>query len=347
METVFMNTMVWAGILFCVSQSAIFSGLNLALLGISRLRLEVEAQSGNSRAVRILDLRKDSNFLLTTVLWGNVGINVLLTLLSNSVMTGLVAFLFSTVLITFAGEIIPQAYFSRHALRMGALLAPVLRFYQFLLYPVARPSALVLDRWLGPEGINFFREQDLRAVIHKHIEAEHSDVSRLEGIGAINFLQLDDVSVSHEGEQIDADSVLMLPMQQDKPVFPEFERDVGDEFLHRISLSGKKWIIIVDEDQRPYMALNANTFLRDALFSKSPVNALHYCHRPIIVRNADCRLGDVLTDLKVYARNETDDVIENDLILIWDGEKRVITGTDILGRLLRDIAMRQMSAEPA
>jgi CBS domain containing-hemolysin-like protein len=139
------SLLIWLGIVFCISQSAMFSGLNLAMLGISRLRLEVEADSGNRRAIRILALRKDSNFLLTTVLWGNVGINVLLTLLSNSVMTGLIAFLFSTVLITFAGEIAPQAYFSRHALRMGSALAPLLRFYQLLLYPVARPSALVLD----------------------------------------------------------------------------------------------------------------------------------------------------------------------------------------------------------
>ncbi|MBT8122006.1 MAG: DUF21 domain-containing protein, partial [Gammaproteobacteria bacterium] len=99
------STLVWAGIIFCISQSAMFSGLNLALLGISRLRLEVEATAGNKAAVRILALRKDVNFLLTTILWGNVGINVLLTLLSNSVMTGVVAFFFSTFLITFAGEI--------------------------------------------------------------------------------------------------------------------------------------------------------------------------------------------------------------------------------------------------
>ena len=144
MEMLSVNALVWLGILFCISQSAMFSGLNLALIGISRLRIEVEASAGNPAALKILKLRRDVNFLLTTVLWGNVGINVLLTLLSNSVMAGVTAFLFSTVLITFAGEIIPQAYFSRHAMRMGALLAPVLRFYQLLLYPVAKPSAMVL-----------------------------------------------------------------------------------------------------------------------------------------------------------------------------------------------------------
>ena len=95
-------------------------------------------ERSNPAAIKILALRKDFNFLLATILWGNVAINVLLTLLSKSVMAGVTAFLFSTVLITFVGEIMPQAYFSRHAMRMGSMLAPVIRFYQWLLYPVAQ-----------------------------------------------------------------------------------------------------------------------------------------------------------------------------------------------------------------
>ena len=90
------NILIWLGILLCLSQSAMFSGLNLAMFGVSRLRLEVEASTGDQAAKKILVLRQDSNFLLTTILWGNVAINVLLTLLSNSVMAGLSAFLFST-----------------------------------------------------------------------------------------------------------------------------------------------------------------------------------------------------------------------------------------------------------
>jgi metal transporter CNNM len=37
-------------------------------------------------------LRQDSNLSLATILWGNVTINVLLTLLSNSVLAGIGAF---------------------------------------------------------------------------------------------------------------------------------------------------------------------------------------------------------------------------------------------------------------
>ena len=90
------ETFTWLGILFCVTQSAMFSGLNLAFFSFTRLRLEIEAEGSPSKgAQKVLKMRKDSNFLLTTILWGNVGINVLLTLLSDSVMAGIVSFAFS------------------------------------------------------------------------------------------------------------------------------------------------------------------------------------------------------------------------------------------------------------
>jgi CBS domain containing-hemolysin-like protein len=62
------NVFVWIGIALCITQSAIFLGLNLALFNISKLRLEVEAARGNRDAAGLLALRKDSNLALATVL---------------------------------------------------------------------------------------------------------------------------------------------------------------------------------------------------------------------------------------------------------------------------------------
>lgn len=343
MQSLSANALVWSGILFCITQSAMFSGLNLALLGISRLRLEVEASTGNTAARKILTLRQDFNYLLTTILWGNVAINVLLTLLSNSVMAGVAAFVFSTFFITFFGEIAPQAYFSRHAMRMGSLLVPVLRLYQVILYPVARPTAAVLDWWLGEEGIRYFMERDLHAVIRKHIEAEETDIDRLEGIGAMNFLALDDIAVTQEGEFVDPLSVISLPTQNGMPLFPEIERNTNDPFLVKVNKSNRKWVIIVDEQDHPCMVLNANALLRDALFGEGKFNPYSFCHRPIVVSDAKTLLGKVIPRLRVHPQTAADDVIDDDLILLWSTEKRVITGADILGRLLRGIAYRDIS----
>lgn len=170
---------IWLSIIVCISQSAIFSGLNIALFSLSRLQLEVESSKGSKAAKNVLALRSDSNFLLTTILWGNVGINVLLTLLSDSALAGISAFLFSTIAITIIGEITPQAYFSRNALKMGSLLSPVIKFYQILFYPVAKPTALILDAWLGKEGITYLAESELSSIIRKHIESEETELGSI------------------------------------------------------------------------------------------------------------------------------------------------------------------------
>jgi metal transporter CNNM len=333
---------IWIGIAFCIIQSAIFSGLNLAIFSVSKLRLEVEAAGGNRDAISLLGLRKDSNLTLSTVLWGNVTINVLLTLLSDSVLAGIGAFAFSTFVITLFGEIIPQAYFSRHALRMAARLTPLLKVYQVVLFPVAKPTAIFLNWWLGPEGITFLRERDFRAFITRHVGAAGADVGELEAIGALNFLDLDDIAVLDEGEPVDPRSVITLPVENERPILPKFDRSPSDPFLRQLDTSGKKWVIIVDAAGQPRLVLDAHHFLRDALFKEVFVDLETYWHRPIVVTDMRTPLGEVIGRMKVKPEHSEDDVIDNDLILVWGTQKRIITGADLLGRLLRGISTREV-----
>ena len=99
-----------------------------------------------------------------------------------------------------------------------------------------------------------------------------------------------------------------------------------------------KWVIVTDLAGEPVFVLDAHHFLRDALFNQLESDPTAYWHRPIIVRDAKARLGDVIGLMKVVPETPGDDVIEHDLILVWSGQKRIITGSDLLGRLLRGIA---------
>ena len=332
-----MESVIWIGIFVCLAHSAMFSGLNLAFFSLSRLRLEAEAGAGNSAAVKILTLRRNSNRLLTTILWGNVAINVLLTLLANSVMVGAVAFVFSTFLITFAGEIIPQAYFSRHAMRMASLLAPVMRFYQRLLYPVAGPSAWMLDRLIGEEQILFMRERQLKGVIEKHIESDGAEIDFIEGRGALNFLDIDDVPISEEGEIIDPGSIVTLPTKVDLPLIPEVASPT-DPFLVAVNASGRKWVILIDDDGNPQLVLDADAYLRNVMTDTAAFDAYSHCHRPIIITDANSPLGHIIERLREGIDVDSDAAIDKDIVLLWTDEvKKVITGADLLGRLLRGI----------
>ena len=330
----------WIGIVFCVSQSAMFSGLNLAFFSISKMRLNIEIGRGNHAAEQVMHMREDSNFLLTTILWGNVGINVLLTLLADSVLAGVSAFLFSTFIITLFGEITPQAYFSRNALKTAALLAPVLRFYQLLLWPIAKPSALFLDLWLGKEAIQFYREREIEEMLRLHMRDETTEITRTEGKGALNFLEMDDLTVTEEGETVDPRSIIALEFDGTRPLFPEITSSTEDPFLRQIQQSHRPWVILTDTQGVPRLVVDADGFVTSALFEFDTFTPCNHCHRPMIVTNLDVTLGDILPGMHVRPEHAEDDVIDMDIILIWGEERRIITGADILGRLLRGIAAK-------
>jgi hypothetical protein len=227
---------------------------------------------------------------------------------------------------------------------MAALLSPALRFYQILLFPAAKSTALILDKWLGAEAVQYFQETDLQELIEMHITSEETDIERLEGRGALNFLAIDDLLVVDEGEPVEPRTVISLRFEQNKPIFPTIEPSTTDKFLKSIHLAEKKWIVITDPSGEPRMVLDSDGFIRSALFGARPFNPYLYCHRPIIVKNAHTRLGEIISHLKVHSERPGDDVIDQDIILFWDKQKRVITGSDILGRLLRGIVKQESVA---
>ena len=333
-----MTLLTWLAIALCLTQSAILSGLNLALFSVGKLELEVTARNGDRAAAVLLRLRQDANFALVTILWGNVAVNVLLALLSGSILSGVGAFLFSTVIITLGAEIAPQAYFSRHAVRVGARLAPLLRLYQFVLWPVARPTAWVLDRWLGGEPIRYLEERDLRRLIQLHMEAAASDIARVEGQGAANFLDLDDVRLADEGEPLDPRSIVQLDFAGDRPAFPPIAATPDDPFLRAVAASGKRWVVLIDGSGSPKRVLEADAFLRAALFQPAAFDPQRHCHRPLVIADPATRLGDVLPAFRIRSDAAGQDIPEGDVVLLWTARPRIVTGTDILGRLLRGIA---------
>lgn len=329
----------WLGIALCLSQSAMFSGLNLGMLGPSRLRIQIAAKGGDRGAQRILELRNDFHLLLTTILWGNVAVNTLLALLADSILAGVVAFAVSTVGITLFGEILPQAYVSRHAYVVAGSLAPLIRLYRAILWPVAWPTARMLDALVGREGLGLFREVDLREMLRLHILEDSSDVSHVEGRGALNFLALDDRYLHEEAEPLHPESILSLPFESGRVQFPVFEAARSDPFLDAVHRSRHMWVVITDPQGRPRLVLNANTFLRAVLMEGAPVDPAAFCHEPLVVTDPKAKLEAVLSDLQLRSRGPGGEPLHPDLVLLWTAhEKRVLAAVDLLENLLRGIA---------
>lgn len=331
-----MQLLLWFGIILCLAQSAMFSGLTIGFFGLSRLRLEIETATRDKNAFKVLQLRRDSNYLLATLLWGNVSVNVLLTLLTDSVLTGFVAFFASTFGITIFGEILPQAYLSRHALRVGVMFIPVIKVYQLLLYPVVKPTAIILDRWLGKEGVHYFAEEEIITLIKKHIKALDSDVDLIEGLGAINFLTLDDEKIFEEGEPIDPKSIIPVSIEKGLPVLGDVS-DENNPLMKKIKQTDKKWVILTDESDEPKFVMDVDHFFRKYATSEKIPPVRKYCHKPIVIKDPEATIGEAIRKFTVDAEHPEDDVVDRDVILFWSDQKRIITGADILGKLLRGI----------
>ena len=113
---------------------------------------------------------------------------------------------------------------------------------------------------------------------------------------------------------------------------------VDDSFVQQVNESDHKWVILTDPEGEPRVALDADGFVRDVVVRGSSAVVAHHCHRPIIVLDPSMPLGHVIGRLQAGGQRSEDDVIDNDVVLLWGDEPRIITGADILGRLLRGIS---------
>lgn len=105
----------WAAICIivtCLGFSALFSGLNLGLMSLDRTELKILKSTGSGKereyAAIIQPIRDHGNYLLCSILLGNVLVNSTFTILLDGLTSGLVAVVCSTLLIVVFGEITPQ-----------------------------------------------------------------------------------------------------------------------------------------------------------------------------------------------------------------------------------------------
>ena len=156
--------------------SGIFSGLNLGLMSLNPFTLEREVKLGNKKAAKIYPLRKKGNLLLCTLLLGNVAVNAVLAIFLGSITSGILAVLISTALIVVLGEILPQALFAKYALTLGSKTTWLVYIFLYLLYPIAKPLAFLLDFFLGGETPTAHSRKEVRLILKEQRDHSKSDL---------------------------------------------------------------------------------------------------------------------------------------------------------------------------
>ncbi|XP_043090911.1 metal transporter CNNM2 isoform X1 [Puntigrus tetrazona] len=154
---------IFISMLLCLS--GMFSGLNLGLMALDPMELQIVQNCGTEKeknyARKIEPVRSQGNYLLCSLLLGNVLVNTTLTILLDDIAgSGLIAVVMSTIGIVIFGEIVPQAICSRHGLAVGANTIFLTKFFMLLTFPASYPVSKLLDYLLGQEiGTVYNREK--------------------------------------------------------------------------------------------------------------------------------------------------------------------------------------------
>jgi metal transporter CNNM len=160
----------------CVLLAAICSGLNVSIMSLSESDLKRKVALGNSDAKRVLPLRRNSHLTLPSILFINVAAVAASSLILESYFGGLIAGITTTILMVIFGEVVPQALFTRFALKFCATFTPLMWLMVVLTYPLSKPLQILLDHTIGREGHRLHSRDELGLIVSEHLGTQASEL---------------------------------------------------------------------------------------------------------------------------------------------------------------------------
>ncbi|XP_042162189.1 metal transporter CNNM4 isoform X2 [Oncorhynchus tshawytscha] len=150
--------------------SALCSGLNISMLAMDPVELRVLQNSGTEKeqkyAHKIESVRKHGNYILCTVVLGNVLTNTCFVVWMCQIIgmtpTSLATCTFG---IFFIGEILPHSVASRHSLAIASKTIWATRLLMLVSFPISYPISKLLDIMLHQEISNFYTREKLVAML--------------------------------------------------------------------------------------------------------------------------------------------------------------------------------------
>ena len=165
--------------------SAFFSGSETALISASRIKIEVLARRAGRKGLRHNGhragktrefLSKPEQFLTTTLVGTNIAVVAASSLMAyylETIMSGFAITVVSSVILLLFGEIIPKSIAWEKAAAISLRIAPPIRFFFYLFYPLIRFVLMISNLLLRLFGIEqgsvrqFFTRRDLEMLVRE------------------------------------------------------------------------------------------------------------------------------------------------------------------------------------
>lgn len=219
-------------VIVLILMSAIFSGLTIGMFSIGLGELERKMREGSKQAEKIYSIRKNANYLLCTLLLGNVAVNSAISVVMSDIAAGVVAAVISTGVIFIFGEVLPQALFSRHAFTVGSKTTWLVKIFMFIMYPIAKPLSMLLDFLFGKELSHRLNKRELELLLEDHVEnGIDSDEKRMM-VGAMKFSDKKAIDVI-------TPSTILFALEASKVLTKDVVAKIKNEYYSRIPVYNK------------------------------------------------------------------------------------------------------------
>ncbi len=227
--------------------SGFFSGSETALTAASRGKLRANADKGDKRAQRALDITDDSERLIGSVLLGNNVVNILATSLATALLTKVfgqngvaAATLIMTLLVLIFAEVLPKTYAITNPESVASRVARPIGMVVFIFAPIVgvvrwlvRGVLFVFGVRTDPDSqILAVREEIAGALQLGHSEGivEKEDRDRILGALDLNERAVEEIMLHRSGiEMIDAGlptaEILRLCLESNHTRLPLYRDD--------------------------------------------------------------------------------------------------------------------------
>lgn len=332
--------------------SAYFSATETAFTSINRIRMKNLAGDGDKRAKRVLDLEKDYDNLLSTILIGNNLVNIGLTAVATAIFLELspeygatLSTIAVTVVVLIFGEISPKSLAKESPEGFAMFSGPLIQALVIVLTPVNflfKQWKKLLSKMFKVVDNRGITEDELLTIVEEaetegSIEAGQSELIQ----NAIEFNELeawDVLTPRVDIKAIEIDStkkeVAKMFMETGYSRLPVYEDDL-DKILGVLNqkdfhnyISGSKKTI--SDYVKPVVYVAGSIKAAD-LLKKLQVNKTHIA---IIVDEYGGTAGlvtmeDIIEELVGDIYDEHDEVESQEITQLQDGSYRVLCSTNV------------------
>ncbi len=269
-------------ILALLTLSAIFSGSETAITGITISQIRKLKEEDEGAADILISMKKRINDILSTILIGNNLVNIaatsLVTEMTIKLLGGgnslLIATAVMTVMVLIFGEITPKSYASQNPIRVAKRVYKPLKGLTFIMTPIVfilNKITSVVIRIIGGEVTtgSLVTEEDIRSLVDAGEEEGILKVQEKEMIQ--NIFDIDDLDVAEV--MVPRIDIIALPKETtirelvDSPVDFGFSRiPVYDESIDNIIgiLYAKDIIPIALDETKKTAEITVAEIMRDA-----------------------------------------------------------------------------------